>query len=426
MAVLFLLLWRVTLSQSNPFLDRLNVSLWHRAEGCMKTISGDTRESMLGNMCPHLSDSRNLCKKENYLYMRMLYAHWEQKNYCPVEATDDYYQLSVTRLTKYSDMVHNVTQLWRPLFDSKADSILNSHTSHSVCRLAASKWRLLSNADFFRKDFRPGAVKCLNHLAAVRRGFHCALCDSESSQYMNNTQPGFWGRRTWRPRNLTSITFTHQTCVGFHLACLSFLDLKVRITEMVNVQYTLALCDSDGIYFPPYRSWESYKRLSPSYTYEFKARLQSCRKHLGHIAPEDGNSDRISDPVLRNKTESDCIALCEYEFSLSPMIFEDLINSNRVTAIYDMVNLMLNTNPLTRSMFLTVTTPGLNGVDIDFSSVQTTFFNFSRSNTTWGLSLLDHIKYTGFKKFDVGKIIKQAGIVGQRIALLIFVLYLLY
>lgn len=424
MALLFVMLWALARSQSNPLLDRLNITMFHRAASCMKGISEDTKDSLLANMCPHLVEGRNLCRQNGYLGMRMLYASWEQKAYCPVDPIEDYYQLTVTRLTKYSNMVYNISQGWRPLFDAKAESIRNSLQSHSICKLAADKWKRLSNEHFFIRQFRPQAIKCLNHLAAVRRGFHCAMCDSETTQYMNNTQPSFWGRRLWRLKKFTSITFTHETCLSFNRACLDFLDLKIATMEMANLQYTLALCDNEGVYFPPYRAWEAYKRVLPSFSYEFKGRLKGCKRHLARLVPEDGTPEKISDPVVLNKTENDCIALCEYEFSLSPLIFEDILNLNRVTAVYDMISLMLNTSPLTTTMFTSSTTPSLNGVEMDFSVAETTFFNFSRSNTTWGLSLVNHMKYTAFKKFDVSKFIQQSRLV-PTVTFVIFILLIL-
>jgi len=349
--------------------------------------------------CKKVQKKDSVCSLENVV--PTVYSTWEQNNNCK---GIDYYSRAADALRKQSSYVWNVTNNWTTFFDNRAQSIQSAPNPMFVCSFGAKKWYQVKDLSFFRSTWQPNAIKCSNYVADARRAMMCSMCDP-------NDQSFYSSGSTVDPRdgtakvNATTVNLSFQTCSSFMEACVGYLESKQKMIDMLNVEFTLGLCDKDGMYLAV--NTNEYKKILPSDVIYDEEYLTNCKGYL--------NKDLTATPEQLGPLAASCVNLCERYYSwTAAMVYDDFLNLKYLKYMHDILKEIVDGKFLD-SMFTGIISPDIPMV-LDFSDV---YFKFSAFNSSDGLNINKHIKDNDFKLFDSSQFIKGASIPGMCVELIL-------
>lgn len=363
------------------------------------------------NYCKFHKKENTNCKESTKLHKKII-ATWEQHEKCK---NYDYFARAGSIHLKNSGWVYNITTNWTTFFDNRARTILENGKGTFICQFAAKRYNQLRDPRFFHGVWQPSAIKCVNHLADVRRAMMCVTCDGDEASNIKvesliKDEPKPEKSDDLRTSTITNIVYNFQTCTEFMSNCIDYLHSKQMFLDRLNVAFTLGLCDREGYYIAQGSSKSYYKKVLPSNVVYDEEDIEQCRRSLQKditLSKED---------VL--KFEDSCLTLCHKHFSLSTMILDDITNLNNLKYIHDILKEIVSDN-MNPNLFNTILMdPAEVALDFtmktpkDFLKDQLfnfLFYNASNNNTkNTSINLEKYIKDNGFKIFDAALYVRAA------------------
>ena len=343
-----------------------------------------------------------------------MYATWEQNEKCK---NYDYFGRAASNHLKNAGWVFNITTNWTSYFNSKARTILENGKGTFICQFAAKRYWQLADPRFFHGKWQPSGIKCVNYLADARRAMMCASCDSDEKVNIRNPTT-----ETTSTSKGTEVLFNYATCTDFMGACLDYIENKQKFIDKMNVAFTLALCDRDGLYLAQSSAKSNYKKVLPSNVIFDEEDVEFCRKSI--------NKDLAINEEESQAREQSCLNLCHKHFSLSTMILDDIATLNHLKYMHDILKEIVMENMNVNLFNQMQADPSELALDftltLDKSTTKEEGFSYKFANSTnvsSGMNLEKYIKDNGFKVFDAALYVKSAGLLSLGWFTLLFSLF---
>ena len=237
-------------------------------------------------------------------------------------------------LGNQSEIVYKLTYEWVSTFDAKSNLILSLNQSSLICELAAYKWldqsKDLKSSSFFYSRYLPAAKSCTSFLGQIRGAFMCMLCDKSV-----NNQTCFESKEFGKYISSGNLFLREKSCTYFISECLDYIEYKDKIYQLLNLQYSLSLCDKTGKYvaYGPRTSW---KKVMPTMTSLDSENLETCKKGVQSVIPS------IEDSSLIEQNKKACSYMCNNYFSLDLMVKNDVAQYDNFVYMYHVLSKILN------------------------------------------------------------------------------------
>lgn len=374
--------WLIAAVNAETVFEVYNKTTITQYDDCGKVINWDRK-------CKTVDpDSDKICKNPGQplidtTFMKM-HAIWEQQDNC--RTSMDYFRRAMINLRKQSGWVYNITTNWTAYFDSQSKLIIGSAKSAFICQFAAKRYLQIRDLNFFHGVWQPAAIKCSNFLGEARRALMCSVCSTNDTRYFKNGSNH-------------EIYLNWQSCHNFMEACVDYIKSKQEFITKLNVIFTLALCDKEGIYRAQGQNKMYYKQVLPSEVNFDDENIEFCK---GHVKKDPSISAEQS-----QLNENACFDMCHRYFGQGLMIEDDLKNFDNLQFMHDILKEIVGDNFHER-LFHTRSGPS-SLISLDFGYVT---YKFYPSNSTEGINLERHAKDNGFKAFDSSLCIKTANVQG--------------
>lgn len=360
--------------------------------------------------CKFHKDSNSFCQKstgeKRYLYQH-IYATWEQVDNC---GNFDYYKRAGQNHLKNSGWIYNITTNWTTFFDNRARSIKENGKGTFICQFAAKRYDQLRDPNFFHGIWQPSAIKCVNYLANARRSMMCAACSPDEEKAIEFIEAPTSIANSTGVKNessSTTVNLKFTTCTDFMANCIDYIENKQKFIDKMNVAFTLALCDRDGLY-QAQGTKSYYKKVLPSNVVFDEEDIELCRKTV--------KKDLTMNEAQTKASEDSCLGLCSKHFSLSTMILDDIQNLNNLKYMHDILKEIVSDNWNVNLFNAMMMEPAEVNLDFTLSTpndpLKDQLFNFkfgkSTDNNSPTVNLEKYVKDNGFKVFEAANFVKSS------------------